>query len=145
MPDPGINFESRSSDPNGRGPFEFESPEMEPSDTWVIDFRELDKGRYLIDNEEGFDNSEIVNLNNQSAVKVTRNDVASKTVPPNTIRSFENPGQYRFEVENISGSEIEAGGVKLNVSKSAYGADQQARDSSNRGPIERVINNFTGL
>lgn len=146
MADPGTPFNERRGNINGVGPYDFQNPDpLDPGNTWTINFRSYENGRFMALTERGWDEAELSNYDTGNPIVVSINEATSRRVPTETTRGVEIEGMYRFDVENVGTGTIAAEDVELTVLQTPFDADQQARERATQSPIERVVRNLTGL
>lgn len=127
---------------NGAGPWTFESDEdLEPGEAWVLDFRNMKyNGRkrwfkqYL-----PLDDLQVTNTDTGNSVGVEINDSYESRVLPNAVETYNDEGIVNAVIRNKGGSTIATGDLVVEVSKSAFGADQAAREQASRPVIERAV------
>lgn len=145
MADPNANFSNRRSDPAGVGPYQFSLPALGAGETYILDLREREKGKYVSLSPAGFDAVEVSNLDPSNSLRVLINEANVMTVPANSVQGLSQEGMYRFEVTNHGATEISADAVTIEIQKEPYGADAAARGDLTESPLRGVIRHFTGL
>jgi len=155
MPDPAVAYSERKVDPEGVGPFDFRlgtdfgTTPLSASSRAVLDLREYaengTKGYYTVLSEVGYDELQIENRDPDNPIKVEINESAATRVPANTVQSLETRGMYRWDVVNAGSTDIAQDDVILEINKSPYGADEQARDRRRENPLRSVVRQFTGI
>lgn len=146
MPDPNTDFSERRSDPDGVGPYEFTVPELAPGESWRLDLRERENGRFVGLSPAGYDALLVDNTSATVPLTVRLNDSQEFPVPANTSRPLTSSGTYVVEVENTSATDtLDAGAVEVAIQKEPYGADEAARNRRGRGVVSQVVENFTGV
>lgn len=126
----------------GAGPWTFESDEaLAPGESWVLDFRNMEYNgrkrwfkRYL-----PLDDLQVTNADSGNSVGVEINDSYESRVIPNAVETFEDEGIVNVVIRNKGGSTIAAGDLVVEVAKSAFGADDEARERANRSPVENAV------
>lgn len=136
---PNTPFSQRQSDPNGVGPFQFKLDGIASGETKILDLREMEKGKYVSLSPAGYDNLQVTNQNSSNPVTVSVNETGAFTVPSNTIESLDQQGMFRIEVTNTGGTAIAAGEVTVEIMKSAYTDDQQAREQNARPAVLKLL------
>lgn len=142
------NRRRMDSDPlEGAGPFQFEAPELVSGEAWTLRFQDRkrngQKGGYR--KHLPFDSIQVTNQDSSNAVMASYNGNFEQYVVPNAVETFDKAGVIRMSIENVGGSTIAAGDVRVEAVKDPYDADKRARESARQGPISRVVEHFTGL
>lgn len=88
---------------------------------------------------------QITNKSADSPVVVTINGQYVVEVPPNTVRGYSDTGILTVMLENVGGTAIKAGDVKLEVSAERYDADEAAYDSYRENPLMKIGKGLIGL
>lgn len=148
MADPNTPFSERNSNPEGVGPYTFELPELQPGETYTLNLRDRERGRFVVLSPAGYDNATIKNQSDVATIDVLINEATSYPIAPNTEPTIGMSGQYRYDITNTQesgGTVIDAGDVQLTILKEAYGADEAARSRQQEGPIRKVVRHFTGV
>lgn len=134
----------------GAGPWRFTiDAQLAPGDSELFDFRNMEyRGR------KGFfrkylplDQATVTNLDPSANLDVTYNGVFDQFVTPNTAESFSQAGITSMTVTNPSSSSVtvDAGNVVVEVVRDPYDADDAARERARSGPVEQVVEKFTGI
>jgi hypothetical protein len=128
---------------SGAGPWTFEIPELSPGESHTVDLRKAEKGRYR--RNLPMDEILIKNYDVDNRTNLNVNGVYNADVDPNGKDSYGEVGISSFRITNRGNTKIAAGDVTATVKKDPYDADDQARTEAAKGPVRRVIENFTGL
>lgn len=132
----------------GEGPWLFELDELGPGETAVFDLRNMThrgRARYFRP-KLPLDQAQITNGDSSTVIEAEFNGLYPTQIPANAVDSFSETGITRVTITNTSDSNtISAGDVVLELSKSAYGADERARDQAERGTVSQVFEKFTGV
>lgn len=145
MADPSKSFSNRKSNPNGVGPYRFTMGALVAGDYEILDLREFERGRYVTLSSAGYDSLQVTNSDGSNSVVVKINDGTETKIPPNAVEEIGQSGMYRFEVINKGSTQIAAGDVELEILKEPYGADERAREQSNRPTAFDMVEHFTGI
>jgi len=135
---------------NGGGPWSVPNgglPELQPGELYRVDLRRIEyRGtkRYF-QPWLPVDNAVIKNLDTANGVSVEYNGQFDAFVEPNAVDSFGDAGIVSVVIRNEGDAAIDAGKIKLQVSKDAYDADEAAREDKNRHPVERMIRETLNL
>lgn len=127
---------------SGKGPWTFElDAALDPGKSWVLDFRNMTyNGRprwftpYL-----PLDDLQVTNADSSNSVAVEINDTYETRVLPNAVETFPEEGISNLRIVNKGGSTIAAGDLVAEVSKSAYDADDRAREEKSQSFGEKAI------
>lgn len=121
----------------GGGPWQFDSPALDPDEAWTLDFRNM-----TYNGQTGWfrrwlplSYAQITNLDAGNALTVEYNGQFQDFVVPNAVESFDNQGITRLSVRNEGADAIAAGDVKVSVGREPYGADDAARERARGGPV----------
>lgn len=131
-----------------KGPWVFELPELQPGETFTKKLRNAEyngqKGwfkKYL-----PIETAQVTNLDDTSPIRVVFNGTYPDDIPPNVSETYEQIGVASFEVTNRSDSAvISADDVTVTLLKEAYGADEAARQSAQKGVVQKVSENLFGV
>lgn len=126
----------------GAGPWTFESDaDLPPGGSWVIDFRNMEyNGRKRWFKEYlPLDDLQVTNADTGNSVGVEINNSYESRVLPNAVETFEDENVVNVVIRNKGGSTIAAGDLVVEVAKSAYGADDAAREQASRSAVEQVV------
>lgn len=144
-------FANRQSNSNGVGPFRTGDelpaiPSIGPGDTFILDLRRLQKGKFVSLSPKGYDSMSVTNSSNTVTIVVGLNESGSIEVPPNAVEGREQSGMYHMVISNTHATDSVSGSdVTLEIEKEAFGADEQARSRRNESPVRSVIRNITGI
>jgi len=127
---------------SGAGPWTFESDEaLDPGQTWVLDFRNMEYNgrkrwfkRYL-----PLDDLQVTNADTGNSIGIEINNSYESRIPANSVETFDDEGIVNVVVRNKGGSTIAVGDVVIEVAKSAYGADDEARERASRSAVEEAV------
>lgn len=130
-----------------RGPWKFDSPSLAAGETWTLDLRNRQyngqKGYFR--NHMPLDNLQVSNRDGSNPLLVDINGVHQATVVPSAAETYNDVGLTHLTITNDGGSSISKGDVSVEISKSAYDADDRAREQAQRTLAERVIEGVTGI
>lgn len=150
MSDPAAPFSDRRSRPEGVGPYATgdEFPEvgnLGVGESYRLDLRRYERGRYTELSPAGYDAVSVVNTSAEP-LRVTLNETNSYVVPADTSKSLTHAGTYVVSVVNLGGNPLgSTDAVTVELQKEPLGADEQARREAAGTPIGDVIQKFTGL
>lgn len=127
---------------SGAGPWTFELDKaLDPGESWILDFRNMTyNGRprwftkYL-----PLDDLQVTNSDTGNPVGVGINDAYESRVLPNAVETFPDEGIANLRITNKGGSTIAAGDVVVEVAKSAYDADDRAREQKGQSLGEKAL------
>lgn len=127
----------------GAGPWTFESPALAAGESWTVNLKTHEKGRY----RQYLPMDEVLakNYDVDNRITLTVNGVYSADIDPNGKDSYGEVGIRSFRLTNDGSTGIEAGDVTVSVKSDPFDADDQARAEASRGPVRRVVEKFTGL
>lgn len=126
----------------GAGPWTFESDEaLDPGQSWILDFRNMEYNgrRRWFKQYLPLDDLQVTNADTGNSVGVEINNSYESRVLPNAVETFEDEGIVNVVVRNKGGSTIAVGDLVVEVSKSAYTADDEARERASRSAVEDVV------
>lgn len=127
---------------------------------WILDLPALDAGEareihlrgYEYRGRKGYfrpwlplDNVAIKNRDPDNSVLVTMNGLYEVLVEPNAADTYGEAGVTTITVENLGATTIPDESVILQVSVEPYDADDAARTTRNRHPVEKVARGLFGL
>lgn len=132
----------RQRELQGHGPWVFEQPDdLEPGESWALNFRDMKHRK-----QKGYfrqflplDDLQVTNADPGNDVQFIVNHTFEGRVQANASESLSDEGLTHLQVENVGNSTISAGSVTVEVTKNAYGADEQAREQASRGVVEKAI------
>jgi len=131
-----------------RGPWSFDNPEIQPGDSWRLDFRQKTyngRKRYF----KPFlplDEAQVTNRNSGQSVDVTFNADYRIGVEPNAVESFSEQGvTYLSVAVPAGGTTVAAGDLSVAVATTAYDADDAAREDVRQDPVSEVVEEVTGV
>jgi len=150
MVDPKAPSGDRRSPVDGVGPYQTgeqfpEVPALGAGESYRLNLRAFDRGRYIALSEAGYDSVVITNDSDQR-LRATLNETNRYPVPSNAAKSIGHAKTYVIKVTNVDTSSIsDAGGVIVEIQKDPLGADEAARRRSRQSPLSKVLEQFTGL
>jgi hypothetical protein len=127
------------SDLDGAGPFQFESPALGAGESWRLNFKNADKGRYK--EYLPFDVIRVVNESSEP-LDLTVNGVYDTRVVADSITTWEEVGTRAVAVENAGGAQINATGVRIEAQSEPFGADDRAREQAAESWVESAVSDI---
>lgn len=127
---------------SGKGPWTFETEtDLAPGESWILDFRNMThNGRrrwfkpYL-----PLDDLQVTNADTGNSVEININDAYQSRVLANSVETFPDEGITNLRLINRGSSTIAAGDLVVEVAKSAYDADDRAREQATRSFSEQAL------
>ena len=128
-----------------QGPFTEEIEALAPGESATLDLRNIEKGKYA--RYLPFDVITLTNSNTSSEVNVFINRFNETKLLPNTEPTYSDMSVTHVTVVNpaTNSGSIEDGDIKVELEKTAFDANDAARQEASRGSISGVIESFTGL
>lgn len=128
----------------GAGPFQFVPAALDAGESQTFDFREIERN-----GRKGWfrpilplDSVQVTNQSTDNPVQVTINGKFQHYVVPSAIESVTEQGVVRIEVANVGSTTIPEGDIRLEVERTPYDADDEARASASRPWIQRAIDDI---
>lgn len=128
------------------GPIRYELPSLDVGETWRLDLRNRERnGRkgwfrpYL-----PMDYVQVTNQSDQQ-LSVGVNNTYEDIVVANAVESYDEIGAEYLEVTNEGSATINANDITVVVEKTAYDADDRAREEKMKGNGRNIVERFTGI
>jgi hypothetical protein len=127
------------TDLDGAGPFQFESPALDTGESWLLNFKNADKGRY-----KEYLPFDVIRVVNESAepLDLTVNGVYDTRVVANSITTWEEVGTRSVAVANAGSASINATAVRVEAQSEPFGADDKARESRAESWVESAVSDI---
>lgn len=137
----------RNREITGAGPWVFEPEAIEPGGTYRLDLRNMTyRGRKgYFKTKLPLDIALLTNDSDEGRVRLSLSNETEALVFPGTQKAIEDSPITYVEITNEGGTTIEEGDLALELKKSAYSADDEARDRQRETAPRRVIRRFTGI
>lgn len=125
----------------GGGPWQFTGPALDPGDSWVLDFRNMEhngtKGYFK--KWMPFDVAQVTNPSNEY-VEAHYNGQFTDTVVPNAVETFEDQAVTYVRIHALASNTgtIAEGDIRVSVKKEPYGADDAARENREKPWLQRA-------